>query len=190
MTPPSVKDLGTDTPLEEGSVRWEGMVRPTKGGYEVRGVTVDSGIFREKLEASALDNDPSDPDWFLGAVVRITGVLEKISNEEPAMPGGLAVQARSGTWYHPKQISVVELVRNAQQIEGTIARSKGMWSVDKYLVNHRDLEWALVSGGGGKAGINVRIWGQPRVYQCDPREQCLQGGSIPLFDVARARVIP
>lgn len=186
---PQQRDLGADAPLEAGAVRWEGMVLPTKGGYSVRGVTLDGGLFVDKLNASALDSLPSDPEWFLGAVVRVSGELRQVS-DEASRDGGLAVQTRAGTWFVADQVHTIELVRRALQIEGVLARSKGLWSVDRYLVNHRDLEWALVSGGGGKAGARVRLWGQPRTVVCDPRAQCLEGGSLPLFDVARARVLP
>lgn len=187
MVQPShdVKDLGATAPLEAGHVRWEGMVRPTEGGLDVRGVTLPRAALVEKLQASPHDGTPADPDWFLGAVVRVTGALRQPTSEGPdggpTSPGARLVAARLDT---------VELVRAAEQIEGIIHRSKGMWSLDRYLLDRHDLEQALLSGGDGKVGTHVRVWGQSHVYRCDPREQCLVGGSMPIFVVARARVIP
>lgn len=180
MVQPSdnVKDLGAAAPLEAGNVRWEGMVRPTEGGLDVRGVTLPKAALVEKLAASSLDGIPADPDWFLGAVVRVTGALQQPTSEGPE---ARLVVARLDT---------IELVRAAEQIEGVIHRSKGMWSLDRYLLDRHDLEQALLSGGDGKVGTHVRVWGQSHVYRCDPREQCLVGGSMPIFVVARARVIP
>jgi hypothetical protein len=60
--------------------------------------------------------------------------------------------------------------------------------VGQHLVRRDDLDWSLVAGW--KDGDRVRLWGQPRVVVCDPRAQCLLGGSIPMFDVGRAQKLP
>jgi hypothetical protein len=184
-SPPEV--ILDDQPLRAGRVVFSGMVRPVKGGYEVRGVVVGDEL-PKRLAASSVDGVPADPDWFLGAVVRVTGEVTEHANE-PAK-GGLAEQGREGAWFEVDELETAELVAPAVVIEGKVSPSKGLMQVDKYMVNRDDLAWSLAASGGGKAGDRVRLWGQPRVHVCDPRAQCLEGGSIPLFAIGRALKIP
>jgi hypothetical protein len=37
----SPKELATETPLESGFVAFQGMARPTKGGYQVHGAIIE-----------------------------------------------------------------------------------------------------------------------------------------------------
>ena len=184
----SARALGRDGPLEEGRVYWEGMVRPTKGGYDVRGVTLDGAVLKRELAASAIDGKPSDPDWFLGAVVGVTAELRKTTYEQP--DGGPIVQSRQGTWFHATHVESIVLVAPAQVLEGVLGRSKGFFTLEGRLVTRSDLAWALTPTGGGNEGERVRLWGQDRVVPCEPNAQCLIGGSLPLFDVGRAVRLP
>ena len=106
------------------------------------------------------------------------------------MKDGLAVQGRSGAWTSATKLEVAELVTRAEIVEGTLQRSKGFFDVGKYLVRRDDLGWSLASSGGPKEGTRVRLWGQPRIVHCNPDEQCLEGGSLPIFDVGRAEKLP
>ena len=183
----SPRSLGREAPLEEGIVSWEGLVRPTKGGHDVRGVTLDSDVIPRALGASAGDGLPNDSEWFLGAIVRVTADLRKEITEHAE--GGLAVQTREGTWYRAARIDSVELVARPQVIEGKLARSKGFFTLAGHLLSRGDLAWSL-SPTGGKEGDWVRVWGQPRTVVCEPNAQCLTTGSLPLFDVGRASLKP
>jgi hypothetical protein len=82
--PPPPKDVSAEAPPAEGRAAFEGMVRPTKGGYEVRGVIVDDSALRKAL-AGAPGSDPKNPDWFLGAVVHVEGEVHK--HEAPPEQG-------------------------------------------------------------------------------------------------------
>lgn len=181
----AVKTLDEAAPLEEGVVAFEGMVRPSKGGYDVRGVTLDDTALRRWM-AQALDGLPRDPEWFLGARVKVTAELREHEGTSPK--GGLAVQTREGRFFSVSRLDSVELVKNAETIEGTLAPSKGFFALSGHLVTRDDLGWSL-SPTGAQAGDRVRLRGQSRVVKC-PTPQCLLGGSLPLFDVARAERLP
>jgi len=181
--------------LRAGRRTFRGMVRPVKGGYEVRGVVLPDSALRDGLAKSAMDGIPSDPQWFQGAVVRVTAeiVAHEYEVDVPARPpgeGGLAEQKSSGRELTARKIEVVELVARAETIEGVLQRSKGFFELGKYLVSRDDLGWALAGAGGGKEGDRVRLWGQPRVVHCLPHQQCLEGGALPIFDVGRAEKLP
>lgn len=179
--------LGRDAPLEEGLVAWEGMVRPTKGGYSVRGVTLDGAELSKRLAESAVDGLPKESEWFLGAVVRVTAELRKHEEVAGRADAGLAVQTRSGSWFVATRVDRVELVARAQSIEGTLGRSKGLYSLGAYLVERSDIDWSLRGAGEGS---RVRLWGQPHTVTCRPEEQCLIGGSLPMFEIGRAEKLP
>ena len=180
------KRLEDDGPLEEGLVSFEGMLRPTKGGYDVRGVTFDDTEVRRQM-AGAMDGIPSDPEWFLGARVRVRCVL-RMHSVTPKK-GGLVEQTREGTFFLPSRIEAIELVKNAETLEGVLARSKGYFSLNGHLVSRDDLAWSLAPNGG-TPGDRVRLRGQSRTVHCAPNAQCLIGGSLPLFDVGRAERLP
>lgn len=165
------------------------MVRPTKGGYEIRSVLLEDAALPDALAKSAMDGIPKDPQWFLGAVVRVTAEIVA-HDSPPPRSDGLAEQRREGSWLSSSTIEVAELLERAQQIEGTVTRSKGLFQVGQHLVRREDLAWSLASSGGGKEGDRVRLWGQPRTVHCAPNAQCLEGGSIPMFDVGRAEKTP
>jgi hypothetical protein len=74
-------------------------------------------------------------------------------------------------------------------IEGTLARSKGFFSLAGRLIIRDDLAWSLAPSGG-REGDRVRLYGQPRTVVCEPGAQCLIEGSLPLFDVGRAERLP
>lgn len=184
---PAAVDLADDTPVREGYVSFSGMVLPVKGGYEVRGV-VFSELFAQRLTDSSVDGKPADPDWFLGAIVRVTAELASAQTPMPLTHDReLAVQTSSGSSLRVVRLDTVELVENASTIEGTLTRSKGLFQVDRYLVRESDLDWSLVGSGGPKEGMRVKLWGQPRIIRCKPGAQCLTTGSLPMFRVARAQ---
>jgi hypothetical protein len=184
---PAPRLLGRDGPLEEGRVSWEGIVRPTKGGYDVRGVTLDGEELPRRLAESAVDGLPKTPEWFLGAVVRVTAALRRHEAVAERTDGGLAVQTRNGTWFVATRVERVEMVAPAQSIEGTLGRSKGLYSLGAYLVERSDVEWSLRGAGEGS---RVRLWGQPHTVKCGPQEQCLIGGTLPMFEIGRAERLP
>ncbi len=181
-----VRALGRSAPLESGRVSWEGVVRPTKGGFDVRGVSFDAEAFRTQL-AAFLDGKPTDPDWFLGAGVRVTATLEKRHVASAIDDAGLVSQTKVGDFFVTVGPTSVELVASPVQLEGTLVRSKGFYAVGGRLVGAPDVAWALA---GAKVGAKVRLWGQPHDYKCGPEEQCLVGGVLPLFDVGRGEVVP
>lgn len=177
-------------PEEEGELRpgrrtFRGMVRATKDGYEVRGVILEGQSLPAALARRANDGIPSDPQWFLGAVVRVTAELFA-HDEAPPRPDGLAEQGRQGSWLGATSVELAELVTRAEVVEGELVRSKGFFQIGAYLVNRQDLGWSLSGSGGGRVGDRVRLWGQPSVVQCAPNAQCLVGGSLPIFAVGRA----
>jgi hypothetical protein len=182
-------EQAADAPPKEGQhVVFQGMVRPTKGGYEVHGVIVDGGDLQKAL-ASAPGRDPKNSDWFLGAVVRIEGELHKHEAHPEQDPDGPVMQTRSGTWMQARRIDSASIVKPAEIIEGTLARSKGMFSLAGRLINREDLDWSLAPNGA-RDGDRVRLHGQSRTVICEPNAQCLVEGSLPLFDIGRAERLP
>lgn len=182
---PPAEVIADDAPLRAGRFSFGGMVRGTKGGLTVRGVVLGDDMLRRALaSASAAPTDEA----LLGARVRMTAEL--IQHEDaPAREGGIVEQRRSGPWIQAKRVESAEITAQPVRIEGTISRSKGLFQVGEHLVTRDDLAWSLAPEGG-KEGQRVRLWGQPRVYTCAPNEQCLSGGSIPMFDVGRAERVP
>jgi len=183
VTPTTPRVLRGEEALEEGHVQWEGVVRPSKGGHDVRGVTLDDDLLPRLLAASSVDGTPADPGWYLGALVRVTAELHRQSAS--FSPGDPIVQTRSGTWLSAARVDAVELVARAQVIEGVLHKSKGYFAIQGRLVPRSELAWALAPEGG-KDGERVRLWGQPRLVVCAPGEQCVTDGVLPLFDVGRA----
>lgn len=149
-------------------------------------VVEDEGFARKLLGAAG--GDPKDPEWFLGAVVRVTGELRHVKVAPPAA-GEEIVQMRSGDFWRAGGVSEVTLVKAAEVIEGTLERSKGFFGVAGKLVTREDLGWSL-SPTGGEAGARVRLHGQSRTVVCEPNAQCLLEGSLPLFVVGRAERLP
>lgn len=186
---PEATPIDDASPLREGLVSFEGMVRPSKGGFDVRGVTLDEALVRKAM-AQFIDGDPVDPDWFVGARVRVTSRLVQHSAGPATGPSGDIVQGRAGAWFQATAPITLELRKNAEVIEGALGRSKGLFELQGHLISSQDLDWALVSKGGVRAGVRVRLRGQSRVYVCPPEAQCLTSGSLPLFDVARAELLP
>jgi hypothetical protein len=180
------KELAEGIPLEEGRVRFVGMVRPTKGGFDVRGVTIDVGA----LEAACARGGATSMsgDALLGAKLRIDAELV-LEGSDGGEESDERVQRRSGTWFRVAKMHHAELVAPAETIEGELSRSKGLYAVEGRLVDTHELD-RMLPGKKELAGRRVRLWGQPRTYVCDPNEQCLVGGSLPLFDVARAELLP
>jgi hypothetical protein len=182
--PASNADEGAaDTPLKAGHVVFQGMVRPTKAGYDVRGVVIEGDLLPKAL-ANAPGADAKNTDWFLGAIVRIDGELRK-HEAHPKKDDGIIVQMRSGAWDEVVRIDSATVVKPAEVIEGSLKRSKGFFSVGGRLVTPDDLAWSLAPDGG-REGDQVRLFGQPRTVVCEPNAQCLIEGSLPLFDVGRA----
>ena len=175
--------MADDEALREGLVKFEGVVRPTKGGLDVRGVTLAlerlQGVLPEEHRALGYDE-------LLGAKLRVVVVLEARSSDSPA-PGAPAIQSRSGDWFVAQELRSAKVLEPAVMIEGEVSRSKGLMAVGEHLVTRADLAWSL--RGVDPIGKRVRLWGQPRTHVCDPRAQCLVGGSIPMFDVARAELV-
>lgn len=183
---PDPEIVADDAPLRAGRVQFEGMVRPTKGGLDVRGVTVAL----ETLEATLANGGGkrTSYDELLGSRVRLAAELVREQADEPR-PDEVHVQSRSGAWFRVVAIQRAEIVIPAQMIEGELSRSKGFFALAGHLVRTDDLAWALV-GQADLVGRRVRLWGQPRTVQCAPNAQCLLGGSLPLFDVGRAELLP
>jgi len=174
--------LADDAPLESGMVLFEGMVLPTKGGVNVRGVT-----FSVEALTSLLHPRTLNVDEILGARIRVVAVLQR-EDGGPEPRGDEAVQRRAGVSYHPRKLISAEIVAEPMQIEGEVHPSKGFYSVGQYLVSRRDLAWAFA--GTDVQGERVRLWGQPRIVVCEPQAQCLIGGELPIFEVGRAEIAP
>ncbi len=177
----SLRELSADEPLAEGRVAFEGMARPTKGGVDVRGVTLDEGDVSRRLGAQG----KGSPDAHFGARLRVVATLEKVESHPKA--GEPVMQTRSGTFFVPRAVESITIVKPAEVLEGTLARSKGMFAIGGRMVTSADLDWSLRDA---KSGDRVRLWGQPRTYVCPPQAQCLIEGSIPIFDVGRAERLP
>ncbi|MBK8212792.1 MAG: hypothetical protein IPK71_03505 [Myxococcales bacterium] len=173
-----LREIADEEPLAEGRVVFEGMARPTKGGVSVRGVTLDEADVSRLLQA----NGRGDAEAHLGARLRVVAVLEKVESS-PQKPGEPVMQMRVGTFFAPRAVEAITVVRAAEVLEGVLSRSKGMFAVGDRLVTSEDLGWSLRDA---KTGDRVRLYGQPRTYVCPPDAQCLIGGSIPLFDIGRA----
>lgn len=173
--------LADDAPLESGLVRFDGMVVPTKGGLDIRGV-----VFSEEELSSALRGEGVAGEALLGAKVRVVVELARVDSG-PEAQGEVVVQRRAGVSYHARKLISAEVVAPPERIEGEVRRSKGFYSVGDYLVTRDDLAWALV--GKEVEGARVRLWGQPRIVVCEPEAQCLIGGELPIFDVGRAEIV-
>lgn len=156
------------------------MARPTKGGVSVRGVTLDEADVARLLEREAKG------DAYLGARLRVVATLQKVENA-PQKPGEPVMQMRVGTFFVPRAVESITIVKAAEVLDGVLSRSKGMFAVGGRLVTSEDLGCALRDA---KSGDHVRLYGQPRTYVCPPDAQCLLGGSIPLFDIGRAERVP
>jgi len=179
---PAPRAIADDGALAAGLVEFSGVVRPTKGGLDVRGVT----FALETLQSTLPERDRElSYDELLGAKLRVVAELE--AREAEPQSGGLAVQTRSGHWFEARRLLSAEVLKRATLLEGEVGRSKGFFSVEKHLVTRDDLGWAL--RGVDPVGKRVRLWGQPRVQVCAPAAQCLIGGELPMFDVARAELV-
>jgi hypothetical protein len=154
---------------------------------DVRGVTIDDGLLRARLVAAEEGAPPADLAALLGAVLRVTATLDERRVDSPFDDAGLAVQTKMGRFFDVAELERVEVVTPAAVIEGTVGRSKGLFTVAGRLVDRHDLARAVP---GAEAGRRVRLWGQPRDYVCRPDEQCLLQGELPLFDVARGEALP
>jgi len=181
------QELAPTASLEAGHVTFQGMVRPTKGGYEVHGAIVEDDLLPNAL-AHARSAEAKNSEWFLGAIVRITGIVRK--HEAPSKSDdGIVMQMRSGSWFEVERIESASVVKPAEMLEGTLQRSKGFFAVGGRLVSSEDVAWSL-GPQGGKEGDKVRFYGQSRTVVCEPNAQCLIEGSLPLFDVGRAERLP
>ena len=185
MQTASAAQNATEESLREGHVTLRGMVRPTKGGYQIAGAIVEQADLEKALGAAGKGEKNQRADWFLGAVVQIDGELRKHATENTSTKDGIYKQQRSGDWFAFSRVSSAKIITPAQTIEGPLARSKGLFAIAGHLVSRDDLAWSLASVGE-KEGLRVRLYGQPRTVVCRPNEQCLIGGQLPLFDVARA----
>jgi len=171
--------LADDAPLHAGLVRFDGMARPTKGGIDVRGVVLSFEALTKALGAEAPGYDA-----LLGAKLRVTAELVKRDAAED--PRDTRIQRRSGPGWHSERLVSAELLAEPVMIEGEVGRSKGLLTVGEHMVSREDLAW--LREGEEPVGQRVRLWGQPRTYDCPPQAQCLVGGSIPMFDVARGEL--
>ena len=174
--------LGPTEPLRESLVAFEGMVRTTKGGYDVRCLKLDVTVLGPMLPPPA----SAHAAWPLGCQVRITAdlvreqALREADREE-------IVQRREGEFFRVRRLEGVALVAPAERVEGKLHRSKGFFSIGGKLVGRDDLAWSLRELGGEYEGKEVVLWGQSHTVKCDPRAQCLIGGELPLFFVAHAQ---
>lgn len=168
-------------PLKAGLVDFQGVVRPTKGGYEVRGVVLAAERMARARQAGAV---PTADEELLGARLRVVARLQT-RPEPPATDGEAMVQTRGGGWMATELVEL-KLVAAPVMLEGTVSRSKGLFQVGDRMVSREDLAWSL--RGVEPVGKRVRLWGQPRDYRCPPMAQCLLGGEIPMFDIGRAEL--
>ena len=175
--------LTADEALREGLVTLEGVVRPTKGGLDLRGVTLALERLKRVLpeESRAVGYDE-----LLGSKLSVVVELEA-RHGAAAAPDQPAIQARSGDGFVARELREATILEPPVVIEGEVSRSKGLLAVGKHLVTKSDLSWSL--RGVDPMGKRVRLWGQPRTHVCHPQAQCLVGGSIPMFDVARAELV-
>ncbi|MGE0326771.1 MAG: hypothetical protein AB7K71_03680 [Polyangiaceae bacterium] len=180
--PGAPREIPEDAPLSEGVVSFEGMLRGTKGGFDVRGVVFEFAELRQPLPES--ERSKTD-DELLGAKLRIVAELRS-HHAEPQPPGEPQLQMRSGDWMSAVKVFSVEVAKPAVMIEGVVSRSKGLFTVGKHMVSRDDLDWPFK--GADVVGKKVRLWGQPRTYVCPPQAQCLISGEIPMFDVARGEL--
>ena len=188
--PRLARDPEENTAPKPGHGAFTGMVRPTKGGYDVHGVFFDDALFKKRIDEN-LDGIPTDRDWFLGAKVRVTATLGSPLADEPEpsyRKGAIVEQRRFGVTFEVKSLESVELLKNAETLEGPLARSKGFFALKGHLVTEDDLGWSI--RGGAKEGDRVRLRGQTRVVVCEPNAQCLMEGSLPLFDVGHGERLP
>ncbi len=181
------KEIPPNEPLAEGHVVFQGMVRPTKGGFEIRGVIVDDDMLPKAL-AHVPEARLGERDWFLGAIVRITGQLKK-HEAKNVDENGVIMQMRAGTWFSLERLEDAQLMAPAEIVEGQLKRSKGFFSVGDKLISQDDVAWSLGTQED-REGERVRLYGQSRTVYCEPNAQCLIQGSLPLFDVGRAERLP
>lgn len=186
-TKAEARQIPDDAPLEVGLVRFEGMVRPTKDGYDVRGAVFDHEELASALRS--VEAGRREPEWFLGAKIRVTAELASVGSEQAPSSGELPAQGRAGLWLDVRTVRGVEVVAEPVQIDGTLTRSKGFFALGGYLVTQEDVRWSLVALNGRYESKRVRLWGQPRTVKCEPNAQCLIEGSLPIFDVGRATIL-
>lgn len=182
---PAAITIAPGQPLVAGLVTFTGMVVPTKGGYRVGEAVVDDTVLTAALPKPA-SGAVIEAEWFVGAKLQITGMIEQIDAAAATTADGEQMQTNAGSWFALRRIDAVAVASPAVMIEGTLTNSKGMFALDKYLINRSDLAWALAPNGG-KAGEQYRVWGQPYVVTCAPNAQCLLGGQLPIFVVGRAQ---
>ncbi len=178
--------IPANVPLRAGRVRFEGMVRPTKGGFDVRGVTLDHGRLLDALSTGG--GARRTEDSVLGALLAIEAEL--VREADARSDGSLRLQSRGGEHFRVEELAKVEVLAEPATVEGKLERSKGYFSIASHLVSADDLRWSLVELNGNFEGKRVRLWGQPRTEHCAPNAQCLTSGSLPMFDVGRAEVLP
>lgn len=154
----------------------------------VGSVILDDSDLKKAL-ANAPGRDAGSSEWFLGAVVRIEGELHGEAAPAERRPDEPIVQMRSGPSLTITRIDTATIVKPAEVIEGTLARSKGLFELGGHLITREDLAWSLAPQGENQTG-RVRLYGQSRTVVCEPNAQCLIGGSIPMFDVGRAQRLP
>ena len=178
------KVIGEHDKLEAGLVTFEGMVRPAKGGLDVRGVLLDESDVKGALAAPV-----TDIESLMGARVRVTASLVEHDERANRSPDGEVSQERTGHFFRPKKIHAVTVVAAAQVLEGTLGRSKGFFTLEGKLVDHHELDRALAPKPAA-SGERVKLYGQARTVVCDPHAQCLIEGSLPVFDIGRAVRVP
>ena len=177
--------IAVGQPLQPGHVTFTGMVVPTKGGYRVGEAIVDGALLIAALPTPGRGAVIED-EWFVGAKLRVTGILEHVDATTAAPTDGLQTQTHTSSWWALRRVDAVAVANPAVMIEGTLTASKGLFALDKYLINRSDLAWALAPEGG-KADEQLRVWGQPYVVTCAPNAQCLLSGQLPIFVVGRAQ---
>jgi hypothetical protein len=170
--------LSDDEPLRAGLVRFEGMVLRTKGELSVRGLTLDEETL---LGALAPPLRVASMDGALGAKVRLTAELIERESSGP--------ERRAERYLLLGRLVRAELVAEAEALEGVVSRTKGLYEVGSRLVVGRDLEVALGAARADLTGKRVRLFGQRRDVPC-AGGQCMAGGTLPMFEVARGELVP
>ena len=172
--------IGVGQPLQAGVVTFTGMVVPSDGDFRIGGAVVErkvlTGHLPPRVYTAGLENN--DPEWFVGAELRVTGLLEKVNN--PSSP--------TDDQFVLRQVDSIAVAAPAVMIEGTLAPSKGFFQLASYLINRDDLRSALAPNSGA-AGDQLRLWGQPHIVRCAPNAQCLLSGELPIFVIGRAQLL-
>lgn len=162
--------------LYTGDSVFESVVRRAESDYEVHDVALTRAAIEGALSAPA--GRTLGPEWFVGARVRVHAVLRAADSSPPA--------SSSDPKFSIEKLLDMQLVGDAEVLEGELGRSKGFYTVQHKLITPSDLQSLTPPAHEGQ---RVRVRGHSRDVPCS--EQCLSGRtSLPLFDVGSAESLP